>query len=88
MSRRVKLNKPLKRHLICGTVLTDRECAILYLIATSHCTKEIASELKISPKTVEYHRLNLMHKLNAHDYAALTRIAVYAGLIKLPKDIK
>jgi len=61
--------------------LTDREREILQLVAESHSTKEIASKLSISVKTVDNHRTNLMRKLNLHDVASLTRYALQTGLI-------
>jgi len=61
--------------------LTDREREILQLVAESHSTKEIASKLGISVKTVDNHRTNLMRKLNLHDVASLTRHALEIGLI-------
>jgi len=61
--------------------LTDREREILKLVAESNSTKEIAQQLKISVKTVDNHRTNLMRKLNLHDVASLTRYALEIGLI-------
>ncbi|HKB90374.1 MAG TPA: response regulator transcription factor [Opitutaceae bacterium] len=61
--------------------LTDREREVLQLVAESHSTKEIAAKLKISVKTVDNHRTNLMRKLNLHDVASLTRYAFEIGLI-------
>jgi len=62
-------------------LLTDREREILKLVAESHSTREIASKLGISVKTVDNHRTNLMRKLNLHDVASLTRYALEIGLI-------
>jgi DNA-binding NarL/FixJ family response regulator len=62
--------------------LTDREREILQLIAESHSTKDIASKLGISMKTVDNHRTNLMRKLNLHDVASLTRYALDTGIIQ------
>lgn len=64
--------------------LTAREREILQLIAESHSTKEIAAKLKISVKTAENHRTNLMKKLDLHDIASLTRFAIEYGLIEPP----
>jgi DNA-binding NarL/FixJ family response regulator len=64
--------------------LTAREREILQLIAESHSTKEIANKLKISVKTAENHRTNLMKKLDLHDIASLTRFAIEYGLIEPP----
>jgi DNA-binding NarL/FixJ family response regulator len=61
--------------------LTDREREILQMVAEGNSTKEIASKLGISAKTVDNHRTNLMRKLNIHDVASLTRHAMELGLI-------
>jgi DNA-binding NarL/FixJ family response regulator len=61
--------------------LTGRQREILQLIAEGRNTKEIAEDLKLSPKTVEYHRLKLMETLNVHDIPGLVRFALRAGLI-------
>jgi DNA-binding NarL/FixJ family response regulator len=66
--------------------LTDREREVLQLVAESHSTKEIASKLGISVKTVDNHRTNLMRKLNLHDVASLTRYALEIGLVE-PKKV-
>ena len=62
--------------------LTEREIEILQLIAEGQFSKEIAARLNISFKTVETHRANLMHKINARNMADITRYAMRAGLIE------
>jgi DNA-binding NarL/FixJ family response regulator len=54
---------------------------VLRCVARGLSNKEIARELAISPKTVEFHRAQLMQRLDIHDVARLTRYAVTAGLI-------
>lgn len=61
--------------------LTPRQAEILRLVASGRTTKEIARNLGISPKTVEFHRARLMERLGVHDVTALTRFAVQRGLI-------
>ena len=61
--------------------LTGRQREVLQLIAEGQNTKEIAEILKVSPKTVEYHRMKLMSRLNRHDVPGLVRFALGAGLI-------
>ena len=58
-----------------------RQREILQLIAEGQNTKQIGGILKVSPKTVEYHRMKLMAGLNLHDCPALVRFALGAGLI-------
>jgi DNA-binding NarL/FixJ family response regulator len=61
--------------------LTGRQREILQLIAEGQNTKQIADLLKVSPKTVEYHRMKLMDCLNVHDVPGLVRFALRVGLI-------
>lgn len=61
--------------------LTEREREILILLAKDHTNNEIASILYISYKTVDYHRTNLMKKLNLHSKVELTKYALRRGLI-------
>ena len=60
--------------------MTDREREVLTRIASGNSSKEIASALGLSPKTIEKHRSNLMKKLNLHNAAALTMFAFANGL--------
>ena len=62
--------------------LTDREQEVLSLLAEGATNDEIAKSLVISPKTVERHRENIMHKLNLHSRAELVRYAIRKGIIK------
>ncbi|MEY2538506.1 MAG: hypothetical protein QOG67_2246 [Verrucomicrobiota bacterium] len=61
--------------------LTPRQREILQLLAEGKNTKEVASNLDISVKTVESHRLQLMERLNIHDVPGLVRYAVRSGLV-------
>jgi DNA-binding NarL/FixJ family response regulator len=60
--------------------LTPRQREILQLIAEGETTKQIASRLKLSAKTVETHRQLLMRTLDIHDVAGLVRYAIRIGL--------
>ncbi|MGD0209116.1 MAG: response regulator transcription factor [Verrucomicrobiota bacterium] len=65
--------------------LTGRQREILQLIAEGQNTKGIAEILKVSPKTVEYHRMKLMGCLNVHDIPGLVRFALRVGLLPQEK---
>src|ERR1041385_8650877 len=67
--------------------LTPRELEVLQLIAEGYANKQIAGELFISIKTVEKHRQQLMHKLDIHDVAGLTRYAIAKGIIEASKGV-
>jgi DNA-binding NarL/FixJ family response regulator len=62
--------------------LTPRQREILQMIAEAKNTKEIASTLEISVKTVEAHRLQLMARLDIHSVPGLVRYAVRNGLVE------
>jgi DNA-binding NarL/FixJ family response regulator len=65
--------------------LTGRQREILQFIAEGQNTKQIGEILKVSPKTVEYHRMKLMECLNIHDVPGLVRFAMQAGLLPQEK---
>jgi two-component system response regulator FixJ len=54
--------------------LTAREIQVLDLMVTGKPNREIAAELGISPKTLDIHRANVMHKLAARTTADLVRM--------------
>ncbi|MBF0352636.1 MAG: response regulator [SAR324 cluster bacterium] len=56
--------------------LTKRQKEILTYIARGYSTKEIGSMLFISPRTVEFHRQNMMKTLGVHDVVALVQVAI------------
>jgi DNA-binding NarL/FixJ family response regulator len=62
--------------------LTPRESEVVKLVAEGHTTKEIATMLFISEKTVERHRSNVLEKLGMRDRTELTRYAIRRGLIE------
>ena len=55
--------------------LTKREQEILHYITQGYSSKEIARRLKISPKTVEFHRANLLKKFDARSSTQLVALA-------------
>jgi DNA-binding NarL/FixJ family response regulator len=61
--------------------LTVRQREVLQLIAEGCSTKDIANKLKLSVKTVDTHRSELMHRLDIHDVAGLVRYAIRTGLV-------
>lgn len=63
--------------------LTGREHEILQLIWTGLKNKEIAQRLKISVKTVEAHRANMMKKVRVSNTAQLLKAAIQGGMLKV-----
>lgn len=62
------------------SVLTEREREVLQLIAEGKTTKVIGRDLHVSPKTIEWHRSQLMKKLHIESIAELVKYAISEGL--------
>jgi DNA-binding NarL/FixJ family response regulator len=63
--------------------LSERELEVARLVANGQSSKEIASLLDLSVRTVEKHRANIMEKAGVRDVASLTRYCIQHGLVKL-----
>ena len=61
--------------------LTRREREVVQMVAEGHSSKEIATRLAITVKTVENHRQHSMEKLHVHNIAGLTRYAIGQGFL-------
>lgn len=62
-----------------ATALSEREEAVLRLIAAGYSNKEIAGQLSLSVKTVEAHKANAMKKLDLSGRIAIVKYAVLQG---------
>lgn len=62
--------------------LTAREREIVQLLAEGRTSKEAATSLGVSAKTVEAHRANIMNKLNIHSVTELVRYAIRNQIIE------
>ena len=67
-----------------GIGLTSREREVLQLLAEGKAIKEIAGVLNVSPRTVEFHKNNLVAKTGLRSNAELGRYAARIGLITDP----
>lgn len=65
------------------SVLTTRETEVLQLLVEGKSTKQTASTLCVSIKTIESHRQNIMKKLNIDNIVGLTKYAIREGIIPL-----
>lgn len=76
-------NEKLKRDDLHAesTLLTRRETEILKLIAGELTNEEIASKLKVSKRTVDSHRQNMINKLAVKNTAGLIKYAYKKGII-------
>ncbi len=78
------LPAPLSMHAAAdmfGGTLTPRQREVLQLVAEGKAIKEIADVLKISPKTVEFHKASIMNELGLRTTAELTRYAIANGIV-------
>jgi DNA-binding NarL/FixJ family response regulator len=64
-----------------GQTLTPRQLEVLRLLARGAATSEIAQELGVSVKAVEFHRTRLKRALGLSTNAALVRFAVTKGIV-------
>ncbi|HMQ52791.1 MAG TPA: response regulator transcription factor [Anaerolineae bacterium] len=62
-------------------LLTARQREVLHLLAEGHTNAEVAARLVVSPRTVEFHRAEVMRKLGARTPADLIRLAVQRGIL-------
>ncbi|MEA2396491.1 MAG: hypothetical protein QOK25_47 [Thermoleophilaceae bacterium] len=62
--------------------LTPRELEVVKLIAEAYTNRQIGEILKVSEKTVESHRANVLAKLGMRDRVELVRYAIRRGLIE------
>lgn len=63
--------------------LTARQREILRLLAEGRSAKEIAAELAISPRTVEFHKYQLMDAHGLHSTAELVHFAIKHGVVTI-----
>jgi DNA-binding NarL/FixJ family response regulator len=63
--------------------LSTRQREVLQLVAEGKATKEIASILDVSIKTVEFHKTRIMKELRLRSAAELTKYAISAGLTSI-----
>jgi DNA-binding NarL/FixJ family response regulator len=61
--------------------LTERECEVVRLLADGMSSKEAATRLQISIRTVESHRINISRKLGFNSIAKLVHYAIRHGIV-------
>ena len=76
LQRAIEVRQPLSR-------LSPRQIEVLRLITEGLTSREIASRLRLSEKTVETHRSAVAQRLGIRDVAGLVRYAVRVGLTSL-----
>ena len=77
----LQLQNDPKRSRRLGAKPTSRQRQIIQLLAQGKVNKEIAVELKISVRTAETHRSNIMLKFGFHSLPDLVRYAIREGIV-------
>jgi DNA-binding NarL/FixJ family response regulator len=67
-----------------GADLTARERQVLQLVAEGNSSKEAAAILDVTPRTIEFHKRNVMEKTGLRTTAELARFAAKIGLVADP----
>jgi len=68
--------------LAAAKTLTPRGIEVARLVSEGLSSKEVASQLNLSVRTVEKHRANIMDKLGVREVASLVRYCIQAGIVK------
>lgn len=71
----------MSENQISSDILTNKESQVLKLIAKGFTTKEIATKLFVSTRTIETHRANILKKLEVKNTAALIKKATDYNLL-------
>jgi len=77
------INQPLEKAGDPVASLTPRQREILQLLAEGRSAKEIGDTLAISARTVEFHKYQVMEKLNLHTNAELVHFALKHGIAEI-----
>lgn len=65
-----------------AAALSNREIEVLRHVAKGMSKRQIADLLRLSPRTVERHVSNIMHKVGLHDRVELARYAIREGFVE------
>jgi DNA-binding NarL/FixJ family response regulator len=77
---RASVRQPSSKRELLRRRISSREREVLQLLVEGKSTKEIASSLYVSVKTIETHRKQIMDKLELYSIAELTKYAIREGL--------
>ncbi|HEX9642236.1 MAG TPA: LuxR C-terminal-related transcriptional regulator, partial [Candidatus Krumholzibacteria bacterium] len=67
--------------------LTWRERQVLWLVIEGKPNKQVAGDLNLAEKTIEFHRANLMKKLQVYNLADLVRTAIEIEAVLKQRDL-
>lgn len=70
------------------TELSPREGQVMAAMVRGASSKSIARQLGISPRTIEVHRSNVLHKMEAASVVELVHMAIALGITSASANIK
>jgi two-component system, NarL family, response regulator NreC len=85
--RKMRNEWPAEGLLPRSRTLTTREQEVLKLLAEGMTVRSAAATLRLSVKTVDAHKFNLMRKLRIHNKAELVMWAIQKKVVKLPTSV-
>jgi DNA-binding NarL/FixJ family response regulator len=62
--------------------LSRRERQVIQLLAEGMSNKQAASRLGVSPRTIESHRMHVMHKLRLNSFSEMVKYAVRNNMVE------
>jgi DNA-binding NarL/FixJ family response regulator len=74
------VRQPSTKQELMRSKTSSREREVLQLLVEGKSTKEIASTLYVSAKTIETHRKGIMDKLKLYSIPELTKYAIREGV--------
>ena len=66
--------------------LSDKEKQVIIALASEKTIKQIAGDLEVSPKTIEFHWAKAKRKLGIQSYVGATHYAIANGWVDLMYD--
>lgn len=83
VARSIAREQPSAARRACSPAkLSEREAEVLRLVASGHTAKEIASTLRLSPRTLETYKARGMSKLSLRTRADLIQFAIRGGWLR------
>jgi DNA-binding NarL/FixJ family response regulator len=62
--------------------LTERQREVLQLVAEGHSMKQIADILKVTPRTIAFHKYRMMEELGVNNTAELIQFAIKQSIVE------
>lgn len=80
-------NTNLKRELLVGAPLNDRDMRILRYMAKGYTVKEIGERMHLSPETIKSYKKEAIYKLDAKNGANAVAIAIALGVVNVDEFV-